>query len=67
VAAARALELRAPLRPAAGTGAALSTVRELMAGPGPDRFVSPELAAAEQLVRSGQLVRAAESAIGGLR
>jgi histidine ammonia-lyase len=67
VAAARALELRAPLRPAAGTGAALSTVRELMGGPGPDRFVSPELAAAEQLVRSGQLVRAAESAIGGLR
>jgi histidine ammonia-lyase len=67
VCAARGLELRAPLRPAAGTGAALAAVRERIAGVGPDRFVSPELAAAEALVSSGELVEAVDAAIGELR
>jgi histidine ammonia-lyase len=66
-AAARALDLRAPLRPAAGTAAAVAAVRKRIPGPGPDRFMSPELAAAEQLVRSGELVQAVEAAIGRLR
>jgi histidine ammonia-lyase len=48
--AARALDLRAPLRPAAGTGAAQRALREVVAGPGPDRYLAPELAAAESLV-----------------
>ncbi|MGN6167821.1 MAG: histidine ammonia-lyase [Solirubrobacteraceae bacterium] len=65
--AARALDLRAPLRPAAGTAAALAAVRERVPGPGPDRFLSPELGAAEELVRSGQLVRAVEATVGRLR
>ena len=47
VAAARGIELRAPLRPAAGTGAAVDLLRTRVPGPGPDRWLSPELAAAE--------------------
>jgi histidine ammonia-lyase len=67
VTAARGLDLRAPLRPAPGTAAAVSALRERVAGPGPDRYVSPELAAAEALVNTGDLVVAVESAIGRLR
>jgi histidine ammonia-lyase len=66
-AAARGLDLRAPLRPAPGTAAALASLRERVAGPGPDRYVSPELADAETLVRSGGLVEAVEQAVGALR
>ena len=66
-AAARALDLRAPLRPAVGTAAAVAAVRTRIPGPGPDRFMSPELAAAEQLVRSGEIVQAVEAAVGRLR
>jgi histidine ammonia-lyase len=45
----------------------LAALRQEVAGPGPDRYVSPELAAAEALVGSGALVEAVESAIGALR
>jgi histidine ammonia-lyase len=66
--AARGLELRAPLEPGAGTGAALEAVRAAgVPGPGPDRWLSPELAAAEALVASDDLVGAVETAIGSLR
>jgi len=65
--AARALDLRAPLTPAAGTGAALAVIRSRVPGPGPDRYLSPELAAVEELVRSGAVVEAAEAVIGPLR
>jgi histidine ammonia-lyase len=67
VCAARGLELRAPLQPAPGTAAALGAVRERIAGVGPDRYVAPELAAAEGLVGSGEVLRAVEAAIGELR
>jgi histidine ammonia-lyase len=66
VAAARGIELRAPLDPGPGTAAALSAVRELVPGAGPDRFLAPELAAAEQLLASGELVARVEAAIGAL-
>jgi histidine ammonia-lyase len=66
-AAARALDLRAPLRPAAGTAAALAALRKRVPGFGPDRFMSPELAAVEELVASGQLAQAVEAAVGRLR
>jgi histidine ammonia-lyase len=67
VCAARGLELRAPLRPAAGTAAAVAALRDAgVPGDGPDRWQSPELAVAEQLVMSGHLVNAVESAIGPL-
>lgn len=51
VAAARAVELRAPLEPAAGTGALISALRADVPGPGPDRYLAPELEAAEVLLR----------------
>jgi histidine ammonia-lyase len=61
---ARGLELRAPLTPAAGTEAARALVLSVAGGPGPDRWLAPELAAVERLVRSGEAVAAAEVAAG---
>jgi histidine ammonia-lyase len=66
--AARALDLRAPLDPGAGTGAALAAIRDAgVPGPGADRHLSPELGAVERLVAGGELIRAVEAAIGKLR
>ncbi|MBS1882985.1 MAG: histidine ammonia-lyase [Actinobacteria bacterium] len=62
----RALELREPLRPAPGTAAARDCLRGSVPGFGPDRWLSPELAAAEELVGSGALAAAVEAEIGGL-
>ncbi len=64
--AARALELRAPLRPAAGTAAALAALRTVVPGPGADRWLAPELAQAEALVASGAVLEAVEREIGEL-
>ncbi len=50
VAAARAIELRAPLQPSPATAEVIALLRESVPGPGPDRFLAPELAAAEMLV-----------------
>jgi histidine ammonia-lyase len=66
VVAARALELRAPLAPAPATGAVVATLRRAVPGMGPDRPVAPELAAAEELARSGAIVDAAAAAAGPL-
>jgi histidine ammonia-lyase len=60
VVAARALDLRAPLAPAAGTGAARDALRSVVPGPGPDRHLAPELAAAESLLADGGLLSALE-------
>jgi histidine ammonia-lyase len=67
VCAARAVDLRAPLRPAPGTAAALAAVREQIAGPGPDRYLSPELAAVEAIVSSEALLEAVQRCIGPLQ
>jgi len=68
VCAARGLELREPLEPGAGTGAALAAIREGgIAGPGPDRHLAPELAAAERLIAEGEILTKVESAIGELQ
>ncbi len=67
VVAARALDLRAPLKPSPATGAVLALVRNHIKGMGPDRVLAPELAAAVTLVRSGQIIAAAEGAAGRLR
>src|SRR5215210_4345159 len=64
--AARALDLRAPLEPGPGTAAARAAVRAAVPGPGPDRWLSPELAQAEELVASGAVLHAVEAAIGSL-
>jgi histidine ammonia-lyase len=65
--AARALDLRAPLEPSPATGAVVGLLRSSgIAGPGPDRHLSPEIEAAVGLVASGAVVSAAESVIGEL-
>jgi len=64
--AARALDLRAPLRPAPATGAVVEVLRGHVAGPGPDRFLAPEVETAVQLVRDRVLLAAAESVTGPL-
>jgi histidine ammonia-lyase len=64
--AARALDLRAPLAPAPATAAVVAALRERVAGPGPDRWLSPEIAATTDVVRDGTLVAAAASVAGPL-
>ena len=64
--AARGLDLRAPMRPAAATGAVLAQIRESVGGPGPDRFVAPDIEAVVELVRSGALRDAAQASAGML-
>ncbi len=74
--AARALDLRAPLSPGAGTGAVVEGLRAGdggpgaragVSGPGTDRYLAPEIEAAVSYVATGAAVRAAEAAIGALR
>jgi histidine ammonia-lyase len=50
VAAARAIESRAPHQPSPITGAMVAQLRGVVPGIGPDRFLAPELAAAEALL-----------------
>ncbi|WP_046468498.1 histidine ammonia-lyase [Allosalinactinospora lopnorensis] len=59
--AARALDLRSPLQPAPATAAVRDTVRERVPGPGPDRYLAPEITAATDLVTDGSVLAAAES------
>ncbi|MBG6238842.1 histidine ammonia-lyase [Mycetocola sp. CAN_C7] len=65
--AARSLDLRAPLRPAPATAAALAAVRTVAAGPGPDRYLSPEIEAVAGLVRSGAIRDVAAAVTKGLK
>lgn len=64
--AARGIELRAPLVPASATRAVIAALRATVPGPGPDRFLAPEIEAAVTFVLSGSAVRAAESVTGAL-
>jgi histidine ammonia-lyase len=64
--AARAVELRAPLQPSAGTSAALAAIRRQVPPVGPDRFLSPELRAVEDMVVRGEIVASVEAAVGTL-
>jgi histidine ammonia-lyase len=66
VSAARAQDLRRPLKPSPATGAVRDLLRKQVPGAGADRFLAPELAAAEQLIRSGAVLGAAESVTGAL-
>lgn len=58
VAAARAIDMRAPLAPAAGTGAAVQVLRSQVQGVGSDRYLAPELAAAERLLLNDSITPA---------
>lgn len=58
--AARALDLRTPIQAGPATGAVRDLVRTVAAGPGPDRYLSPEIEAVTELVRSGAVARTAK-------
>ncbi|GAB95986.1 histidine ammonia-lyase [Kineosphaera limosa] len=63
--AARAIELRAPLRPSPAIGAVVAALQAAgWPGPGVDRWLSPEIEVAVDLVGSGAVVGAAEGALG---
>ncbi|WP_408996828.1 histidine ammonia-lyase [Streptomyces ipomoeae] len=63
----RAVELREGLTPAPATRAVVEAVRKAgVEGPGPDRFLAPDLALTDAFVRDGRLVAAAESVTGPL-
>ncbi len=64
--AARALDLRAPLAPAPGTGAARDAVRGCVPGPGHDRVVSEEIENVVALAADGTLLAAVQAAVGPL-
>ncbi len=65
--AARGIELRAPLAPAAATGAVVAGLRAVVPGPGPDRFLAPDIEATVRYVADGGATRAAESVTGPLK
>jgi histidine ammonia-lyase len=65
--AARALDLRAPLAPAPATAAVRDLLRETVPGPGPDRYLAPEIEAAVAAVANGSVLSAAETITGVLR
>jgi histidine ammonia-lyase len=56
VASARAMALRSPLAASPVTQAVVDIVNEVSGGPGPDRWLSPELQRVGALVRSGELL-----------
>ncbi|QJA00043.1 histidine ammonia-lyase [Leifsonia sp. PS1209] len=64
--AARGADLRRPLLPGAATGAVIAEVRDVVAGPGSDRYLSPEIEAVVALVQSGRVLAAVESVTGPL-
>lgn len=66
VASARGIELRAPLTPSPATGAVITELRKTAEGPGPDRYLAPDLLAAEAAIASGAILAAAESVVGKL-
>ncbi len=66
-AATRAIELRHGLTPAPASQAAIAAARAAgVQGPGPDRFLAPDLAAADEFVRTGGLLAAVEPVTGPL-
>ncbi|WP_371594638.1 histidine ammonia-lyase [Streptomyces virginiae] len=66
-AATRAIELRHGLTPAPASQAAIAGARAAgVPGPGPDRFLAPDLAAADEFVRTGGLLAAVEPVTGPL-
>jgi histidine ammonia-lyase len=66
VCAAAGIDFRSPLLPAAGTGAAHAAIRSVVAPPGKDRFVAPDLQATTSLLSGGAFLEAVEATIGPL-
>jgi len=65
--AARATEMRAPLRPSAATAAVIAGLRTTVPGVGPDRFMAPEIEASADAVSSGEVLGWAEAVTGHLQ
>jgi histidine ammonia-lyase len=63
--AARGIDMRR-MPPAASTAAVITRLRENVPGPGPDRYLAPDIQAAVDLVVSGELVAAARGVTPGL-
>jgi histidine ammonia-lyase len=61
-------DLRVPLQPAPATATIRDLLRTRIPAPGPDRFLflAPELEAAEELVRAGQILLAISDTAGQL-
>jgi histidine ammonia-lyase len=67
VTASRGLALRAPLSPSPASHAVMSVLATAgVQGPGPDRFLSPELEAAAEAVSSGAVLSGARAVISSL-
>ncbi|MDT0387232.1 histidine ammonia-lyase [Streptomyces sp. DSM 41921] len=67
-AATRAIQLREGLTPAPATRAVIDAARAAgVQGPGPDRYLAPDLAAADAFVRDGRLLAAVEAVTGPLQ
>jgi histidine ammonia-lyase len=60
VVAARSIDLRQPLQPATATGVLVELLRSHVGGPGPDRYLSPELQLSEDLLATNALADALE-------
>jgi len=65
--AARAAEMRAPLKPSAATAAVIAGLRATVPGVGPDRFMAPEIEASADAVSSGEVLGWAEAVTGHLQ
>ena len=63
---ARGIDLRTPLQPSPGTGAAIKVLRTRVQGPGTDRWLTPEIEASYDLVVSRSILNAVEKEIGVL-
>jgi histidine ammonia-lyase len=61
--AARAMDMRAPIVPAAVAAAVVAKLRETVPGPTTDRYLAPDIAAAVAAVFDGSLLAAAETAV----
>jgi histidine ammonia-lyase len=64
--AAQGLDLGGTLRPGAGVHGAYQALRKVVKGLDGDRYLAPDLVAAERLVREGVLAAAAEKKVGAL-
>lgn len=67
VTSARAIEFRKGLAPSPAAASVIETLRAVVPGIGPDRWLSPELEAAVKLVQSGKVVAAARKIVPDLR
>ena len=66
LAATRALDLCSPLDPSPAAAALVAVLAREGLGPGPDRFLAPDLAFVDQFVASGDLLTLVEEHVGSL-